>query len=383
MSKPKQLAKEYYSLSKLDEIEAQYKIIFGQRSNGKTFAVQERILKNYVDKGEQGAIIRRYDLDFKSRRGYRTFEHFVKNPKRGNIVEEMTHGEWSDIFFYGGEWYLCNYDDKGNRIKDTNPFCFAFSLAGMEHDKSTSYPSVTTILFDEFITRQAYLPDEFVTFTNVLSTIIRDRNDVTIYLCGNTVNKYNNLYFTEMGLNHIREMKAGDLNVYRFAATKDKELRIAVEYADGMAEGKPSDVYFAFDNPKLQMITQGMWEISIYPHLPYKYTRKDVQLEFFILWENLTLHCEVVSIEVNRHNVAFIYVHMKTTPIRDEDDAIIFSTDFDARYNHRRRINHIYDEAQKRLYGFFIRDKVFYQDNEVGEIMRNYLQWCEQGKDFV
>ena len=58
------------------------------------------------------------------------------------------------------------------------------------------------ILFDEFITRSMYLPDEFVIFTNVLSTIIRDRNNVKIFMCGNTVNKYCP-YYKEMGLNNV------------------------------------------------------------------------------------------------------------------------------------------------------------------------------------
>ena len=59
-----------------------------------------------------------------------------------------------------------------------------------------------TILFDEFITKGMYLTDEFMAFMNTLSTIIRQRDNVKIFMCGNTVNKFNP-YFEEMGLNDM------------------------------------------------------------------------------------------------------------------------------------------------------------------------------------
>ena len=136
----------------------------------------------------------------------------------------------------------------------------------MEHDKSTSYPDVTTVIFDEFLTRQSYLPDEFILFQNVLSTIIRGRRDVTIFMLGNTVNKWSP-YFAEMGLKHVKEMEVGSIDVYTYG---DSELTVAVEFTGSRHSSKASDVYFAFDNPRLNMITgsEGSWEMAIYPHCP-------------------------------------------------------------------------------------------------------------------
>ena len=37
---------EYYSLDRIKEFHAQYNLIFGKRSNGKTYAVLYEILKN-------------------------------------------------------------------------------------------------------------------------------------------------------------------------------------------------------------------------------------------------------------------------------------------------------------------------------------------------
>lgn len=370
---------KYYTLEKIKQCNAHYNIIFGQRSNGKTFSVQEEGIRKYIESGEQMAIIRRYDLDIQGKRGSETFKHFIENPERGNIISEMSNGKWTSIYFYSARWYLCKYDEKGNIIKDVNPFCYAFSLSGMEHDKSTSYPKITTVLFDEFMTRDCYMTDEFVIFTNVLSTIIRQRNNVKVYMCGNTVNRYCP-YFKEMGLDNIQKMLPGDIQVYEFASMGKDILRIAVEYADNPNKnGKPSDVYFAFNNPKLKMITNGMWELAIYPHLPMKYTNKDKFFEYFIIWENETLHCECINV----NDVIFTYIHRKTTPIKDQYFDLVFSTNFNARYNWRRRITKPTDELGKKILWFFKNDKVFYQDNEVGEVVRNYMNWCVSGKDFT
>ena len=74
---------------------------------------------------------------------------------------------------------------------------------------------------------------------NVVSTIVRQRNDVKIFMAGNTVNQYCP-YFTEMGLTHIKEMDKGAIEVYKYG---DSKLRVAVEYADSIStKGKPSDI---------------------------------------------------------------------------------------------------------------------------------------------
>ena len=245
-----------------------------------------------------------------------------------------------------------------------------FSIAEMEHDKSTSYSKVTTIIFDEFLSRSYYLNDEFVLFMNVLSTIIRYRDNVKIFMLGNTVNKYCP-YFKEMGLTHINQMEKGTIEVYSYGESK---LKVAVEYADSPVKGgtKPSDHYFAFNNPKLNMITGGAWEIALYPHCPVKYRPKDVLFTYFIEFDDALLQCEIVQVE----DYDFTFIHEKTTPLRDESKDIIFTTRYDARPNFFRNIRKPNSELERKIGMYFRKEKVFYQDNEVGEVVRNYLQFC-------
>ena len=200
-------------------------------------------------------------------------------------------------------------------------------------------------------------------------------------MCGNTVNKYSP-YFKEMGIN-ITDMNIGDIRLFKFATLsrkekKEIELKIAVEYADGKSE-KPSDVYFAFNNPKLKMITNGVWEVAIYPHCPLKYRPKDILFIYFIIWEGQILQCEIINVD----DITFTYIHLKTTPLKDEDNDLIFTQEYNPKINYRRKLTKPIDDIGKKIAWFFAIDKVFYQDNEVGEMVRNYLNWCKTDKGFV
>lgn len=358
---------EYYSLKKIMKHNAHYNIIFGERSNGKTYAVLEYGLRNYCKTGEQTAIVRRFKEDFRGKRGQSMYNALVSN----GLVSQLTNGVYDSVYYYASKWYLSKYDEKLQKnINDTEPFAYGFSISDMEHDKSTSYPDITTILFDEFLTRNVYLPDEFILFMNTISTIVRQRNNVKIFMLGNTVNKYSP-YFKEMGLKHVPEMKKGSIELYTYG---DTDLKVAVEYAESLNKkgNKPSNVYYAFDNPKLNMITGGAWEINIYPHLPCKYKPRDIVFTYFIYFDDILLQCEIIEVD----NTVFTYIHRKTTPLKEDSEDVVFTPEYNPKPNYIRNIRRNTTELERKIAQFFIKDKVFYQDNEVGEVVRNYLQFC-------
>ena len=359
---------KFYSLTNIDKKNAHYNVIFGERSNGKTYACLQRSIENWFRNGKETAIIRRWQDDFNSKRGATMYAAL------NDVVKKESNDLFDHVDYYGGRFYMAAYkvEASGERksIRDDKPFAYAFALSAMEHDKSTSYPNITLCIFDEFITRDMYFNDEFVVFMNVLSTIIRGRKDVKIYMLGNTVNKFCP-YFAEMGLSNVKNMKPGTIDVYRYG---ESELVVAVERT-GTAQHhqKESNVYFAFNNPKLQMITHGSWEIDIYPHLPGHFRNMDILQSYFIIWQDETLQCDIVIDDTGYYT----YIHRKTTPIKDEDRDIIYTIDFDKRYNHYRNLKKPRDRISKKIAEFYKSYKVFFQDNEVGEMVRNYCMWCD------
>lgn len=360
---------KYYSLDHLDYNypDARYHLIFGERSNGKTSAVLERILYNWVYKGEKGAYIRRLDADIVPKMAHRVWKSITD--ERG-LVEEYTNGEWTTIVFKSGDWYLAKFDEELNRnVLQQESFCYALAITTAEKYKGTSYPEVTTILFDEFLTRSRYLRDEFVEYQNLLSTIIRQRDNVKVYMLGNTVNKYSP-YFDEMGLDDVDEMQPGHIKHYTLKS-KNRKLEIVAQYCLPNEEGKASDVYFApFGNKKLDMITSGDWEIPMYPRAPMKYKPSEIIDDFFIEFRDRVLHGEIVGSE----DTLFVYIHKKTTPIKDDGFTMIYSLEPSPKINRAITLDGpMFRNKISELIGrIFKEGQVYYQDNHIGELVRNY-----------
>lgn len=350
---------KYYSMKNILATNSDYNIIFGERSNGKTFATLEHALKRYIETKEQAAYIRRWRADLLGKRAETLFSGHIQS----GMIEKLTNDEFNSVLYKSGKWYLCKKIENKIQI-DNKPFCFAFSLSEQEHDKSTSYPDITTIIFDEFLTRRYYLPDEFILFMNMLSTIIRQRNNVKIFMLGNTVNKYCP-YFTEMGLKNVANQLQGTIDIYSFG---ENGTKVAVEYAETVSENKVSNKYFCFDNQSLNMITNGKWEISLYPHLPKKYLPKDVKFKYYIVFNDITLQCDLIINDSDN----FTYIHTETEKHTDKD--IIYTLNYVPLPNYRRRLINNYTEIDKKITQYFVLDKVFYENNEIGEIIRNYIK---------
>lgn len=362
---------KYYDIAHLikDYPEAYYYMAFGERSNGKTYSALNYALERYFKHGEQFAYIRRFGEDVKRKNLQTLLAAHIENGR----ISELSEGTFSLVNYTGGKFIAYNYDDSNGKVtNDKEPMGYAFDLNAMEHHKSTSYPKVTTIIFDEFLSRQGYLQNEFVLFMNTLSTIIRDRMNVNIFMIGNTVNRFCP-YFTEMGLTHIKDQKPGSVDVYTYA---DTGLSVVVEYCDPMAKrgGKRSDVYFAFDNPQLKMITSGSWEIAIYPHLNKKYRPKDVMFNFFIIFDDAILHGEIIVTDTDY----FLFVHPKTTPIKDENGDIVYTNEPNEKWNYRVGIRNQTDQLSITIGRLISENRVFYSDNETGEVLRNYIMWSIQ-----
>ena len=370
---------KYVSLAPMFKVcpNAQYYILVGQRSNGKTFCVIERFVDNWWESKEtmSNAVIRRWEEDFTKAKGDKFFENLVNNAERGNIIASKTNNRYNSVVWFNRAWWAVYINEEGQeeRISPT-PIAYAFAITQESHYKSGAYPRVKDILFDEMVSR-SYLVDEFISFMNLLSTIIRLRDDLKIFMCGNTLSGYCP-YFAEMGLKNIRGMKQGDIDLYKMG--KDGRMKIVVYMTDSITkQGKPSDVYFCFDNPALQMVTgENVWELAIYPHCPTKYKPMHIKMIYFIMFDGEIFQCEIIDVD----GKWFTYIHRKTTPIKDEDTAIVFKQEHDPRYNFRRRLTKPTDKVGKLIAQFYAMDKVFYQDNEVGDMINQYLAWSTQAR---
>lgn len=365
----------WYDCHPIDKLGCQWNILFGQRSNGKTQSLLTLILEHYHDTKKKGAYIRRFvDTILPTKHS----DLFNSMTNQGVIKERFkdTKEQWTTAVYFKRKWFLAKYQETKNGerkpVRDTEPFMYSFAINEEESYKGLSFPDITTIFFDEFISRSGYLFDEFIKFNNLCSTIIRKRRDVKIWLVGNTINQYCP-YFADMGIKHPENIPLGATRIYTYG--KDSARKLVVQRTENAhrVDGKDDvDYYFAFDNPKLSMITKGDWEIDSYPHCPFYYLPKEVRYIYFIVFDEATYQCEII----NHEGDWITFIHRKTTPIKDIKRELIFTPDVHTSVRYRPKINKPTDEVGSTIYSFFQNGKVFYQDNEVGDAIMNYLKWC-------
>ena len=370
-SKPDKPAKEaqdlYYNIEPIDNTGAIYRMIIGQRSNGKTYKVCRHIVEDYINEGKRGAYIRRYEESITPKNLQSLFNPHLQ------LIWELSEHKWNSIFYRAKEFHLCAIDSEGKIIaKDDTAFCITAAINTSENTKGEDRGEVHTIVFDEFMTRSGYLNNEFVRFMNLLSTLIRDRESAVVYMLANTVNKYCP-YFAEMGLKNIDKLAQGEIAVYTYGSS---DLTVAVELCDEVQATKhTASKYFAFDNPQLQMITRGAWEFQIYPRAPYKILPEDIVLKFYIQFAEQLLACEVVHSTLKQYcNDVFIFVHPQTKDISIDDNTIMYVSDFSSCRMHVRFLKDQPTDGHKLIYSLIQRKAVCFSDNDTGEVFRNWLQ---------
>lgn len=258
----------YYQLDKIASENADYNLIIGERGNGKTYAIQKHVLTKFLETGSQCMILRRWVEDVKPSQAQNFWD--------GNLIAqlgEMSNGRFTSIVYRVGKYIAVSYDDKGKPIiDDANTVGYVWDVSESERLKGQSFPNVNDIIYEEFISlaTAGYIPDEITYFLNIVSTIVRDRTTVKIWLLGNTVNPYNP-YFDYFGIKGL-ELKKGEIWTKYDPETGCK---IAVEFCSKRRVGSlfgTSAKYFAFGNQNgiSDMIISGDWQIPDYPTKPFK-----------------------------------------------------------------------------------------------------------------
>ena len=358
----------YYSFTKIDKQKATYNLIIGQRSNGKTFGMCRKILQEYFATGTPSAYIRRMDEMIKMSNIQGLFDPHLE------YIEEATEHKYNRVVYKMHAFYLARYDvdDKGaykKTAQDINPFCRTFAVSTAETTKGTDPGAMAYVVFDEFITRQFYLANEFVKFQNLLSSIIRDRPNVKIYMLANTVSKHCP-YFRDMGLYRIQDQEQGTIDVYTVGKTGTK---IAVEYCSPSKATQKISKYFAFDNPQLDMITKGSWEIALYRHAPDHLSKHPIILSFFVVYDGKTVQGDIHI--YNNHPI--IHWHPRQKDIKDPDNTIIYSEDqSDGNPLHQMDIRVAPTKAQKLIFDLCRARKTFFSDNETGEVIASWIKFA-------
>lgn len=363
---------EYYDSSAIDALDATYNLIYGQRSNGKTFRICRKILEAYLDPDKKlpSAYIRRLDEMIKPSNTQTLFNPHIE------YIKEASNGKYNAVFYRSHAFYLCTYNEDGQKIlQDHEPFCRTYAVNTAETTKGQDAGAVAYIVYDEFLTRSFYLQNEFVLFQNLLSSIIRNRTGVKIYMLANTVSKFCP-YFAEMGLNRIKDQKQGTIDLYTMGKSNTK---IAVEYCGVAAATAKVSEYYCFDNPELNMITSGVWEISLYRHIPAGIGEIFPEFEFYIVFDGQTLRGAIYIY----NDYPLLTFSRRYKDIPDPENTLIFSDDLDDPPDpntlHKAEIGYPTTTAEEIIISLIQQKKTYFATNEDGEIFVNWLKYASKG----
>ena len=171
----------YYSFDKLFSINGWLiAMIIGGRGVGKTFNAKVAVLKRFLKTGEQFIYLRRYKTELDSAL-YTFWDDLQANDYFKDHELKVQKNKMITKFLCDGE--VCGY---------------AIPLSTANILKSTAFPLVKTIVFDEFILDVAsgtykYMRNEPEMLLDVIETVGRLR-DIQVLMLGNNVNFYGSPY---------------------------------------------------------------------------------------------------------------------------------------------------------------------------------------------
>lgn len=262
------MKQKYYSLDNLLSCKCFYMILYGMRSNGKSYAVKKYTLERAYKEQENFVYLRRWSEDIKTKDVAAYFDDMP--------ISEITHGEWDSVTAWQGYFYWSTLGEDDKVKRSSKPIGRYCSLNQSERYKSQVFSGVERIIYEEFLTDKIYLgssakpePDILLQF---VSTVARDRN-IQVFLIGNTISRVCP-YFSSWGLTGVMKQKPGTIDIYHLRGDNGV-VDIAVENCEVVST--QSKMFFG--NASKQIIS-GEWEVHEVAKLvkPYEYYEKLYEL---------------------------------------------------------------------------------------------------------
>lgn len=178
----------YYNYDRIISYNALLNMLVGPRGIGKTFGATEFVVNQFIKKKHEFVYLRRYKTEL-SKSAKNFFSAIVKENKFPNHT----------------------FDVHGLNFKiDDNIAGYGFTLSTAQQLKSSNFPNVKTIIFDEFLIEPGqghYLKNEVFAFLGLIETIARTR-DIRVIMLGNSVSEINPYFlFFDISIPYNNDIK--------------------------------------------------------------------------------------------------------------------------------------------------------------------------------
>ena len=354
----------HYSPLQVVKTNTPYIMSYGGRNLGKTFAWLLLIYAIWQCEGYKSVLMRRMAETLKSSK---VAETFTKVFDLGYVPNNKGY---TGITYRTGAWRGYWTDEKG-KITYDEPFCYPFALSSkIETNKGVSdIERLGIIFFDEALTADNYLIDEWGRFQNAVSTLVRENSQACCVLCANTVS-WVAPYFREFGIKNVRSIKKGTVKVFQCL----DETAVTLEYCNDVVANRKKKIvdrrFFGFKSGTADMIRVGGWEIHSYQHLTREMIedrhRELITRDIYIAHEN-----EILCLELYVMDDFGPLVNVRPADNFDLGKVIYVVGDHtDPRYHHRPNPS---NKIDKLIWTLYHNNRFYYADNLCGEIVKKFL----------
>ena len=351
---------KYYDITNMLATKAQYMILLGQRSNGKSFQAKKVVLEDAYkfikSEGKEGTkfiYLRRWVTDIKAKAVRAYFEDFIEFNKDNKLmISELTKGEYIDIIAWNGYIYFEGLDEKGDRVRSA-PIGRYCALNEYERYKSQAFVNYLNIIYEEFITDAIYLDDEPNTLQQFVSTVLREEEG-RVFLIGNTLSRVCP-YFNEWCLEGVLKQKQGTIEIYHYHTKDGGIIDVAVEYC---AKADIKNKMFFGQSEK--QIVSGEWDTREVPKLPRSFNDYERVYEVSVIYQSFKFILDLLVEPEEGGMIVYIYPNTNDRKIdriitEQFSDSPFISTRLDT----SKRPEYFINEC-------FRRGKVCYSDNLTG-----------------
>lgn len=351
---------DYVRSSTIDKIlkSCNWLLILGERSNGKSYASKNLIIKKCIDNEEEFIYLRRYDLDCKDSL---CVSYFGDVP-----VETMTDGAYSCIDVYRKGIYLANIDNETGKITRGKKIGYCHALSNSEHYKSLAFPKVNYIIYEEIVSQDGrYLYNEPNKLQHYISTIYRQRQGKVIMI-GNTISRICP-YYREWNLK-IAHQKLGSIEDYTFHNDNGEDTTMSVYLTDSLNYN--SGMFFG---NSAKNITKGAYEVEEYPHLPKSIHKYQVIYTIVVEYNEFKFLGRLLKDKESKD--IFWFIEPKTTEIKDGSRVI--SNQFNSSPYYSMTFRDAVSDNEKRAFSIFLNNKICYSDNLTGTEFNTIIKYIK------
>lgn len=286
----------HYNIDNITKENANYNLIYGEKSNGKSYQVKhKKAILPYIENKRRFILQRRFKEDLT--------KTWISQYFADCDIHSLTNGQYNSVTKYASEIFFSNINEDFKE-KRGEKIGYAIPLSLEQRFSSASFLDVDNIIYEEFMSRGLYIANEPNKLMTFYSTVDRKQGRVKLWLVGNTVSKICP-YLADWGLMSImKTQKQGEIKT-KVIENEENSVKIAIEFCKSSG-GKTMAIGSAKN-----MIDKGEWQSDKQPILPNSYNDYKMHFRIGFLYKGFKFIGELLENKQNKEIAWFVYPYYK------------------------------------------------------------------------